>query len=214
MSRIVLFVEGDSEADALPALVGRLWSALPDEKKSGFIDSNPMRIGNVLQVRGRSAANWDRYLRIAHKRGDLSAVLAVFDADVCEDGGECAVAVARDLAHRAQAAGAGQLFTLAVVLLRKEFESLLIASYESLPGARANVDIPLDVEAAPRDAKRWLRQNLKGGYKQTVDQVILARALDFERVRNRGVRSFQRLESALFLAMNAIATGQHVSSPR
>jgi hypothetical protein len=213
MSRLVLFVEGDEDVEAAPVLVGRLWAELPPELQGCFIDTKPFRVGNITHLTGRVAENWQRYLRAASARKDFGGVLLLLDAEVLEDGGGCAVEAARSLAAAAIEAGGGNLFSVAVVFFRKEYESLLIASYPFLPGRREGVSLPENVEVAPRGAKEWLKKNLDGGYKEREDQVRLTRAINFEHLRMQSIRSFRRLEHALTELATAIASGQHIVSP-
>ena len=153
MSRVVLFVEGDGEVKAAPVLVSRLWAELPPELHVGFVDTNPFRVGNITHLTGRVADNWPRYLRAACERKNLGGVLLLLDAEVWEDDGGCVVDAARALATAARVCGAGTLFSTAVVFFRKEYESLLLASYPFLPGRRDGVTLPANVELAPRGAK-------------------------------------------------------------
>jgi hypothetical protein len=130
-----------------------------------------------------------------------------------EDDGGCVRDAARDLAEVAGRAGAGALFSVAVVFFRQEYESLLIASYQFLPGNRAGVVLPENVEEAPRGAKGWLKRNLDGGYKESQDQLTLTRAINFEHLRRQPIRSFRRLEHALTQLATAMASGEHVVTP-
>ena len=92
-------------------------------------------------------------------------------------------------------------------------ESLLIASYPTLTGHREGVNLPENVEQAPRGAKRWLSQHLDGGYRETQHQAALTHDLDFGLLREKGVRCFRRLEHALRELIEAVQSGQHVVSP-
>lgn len=213
MSRVVLFVEGDGDVEAAPVLVGRLWAELPPELQVGFVDNKPFRTRGLSHLTGRHAEKWPRYLEAACNRPDMSGVLLLLDADTLEDDGACVRDAARALAAAARAAGGGELFSVAVVFFRQEYESLLIASYPSLPGRRENVALPENVEDAPRGAKGWLKRNLDGGYKEAEDQVILTRAMNFDHVRQRNIRSFRRLEHAVTELATAISTGNHIVSP-
>lgn len=213
MSRLVLCVEGDGDVEAAPVLVSRLWAELPPDLQAGFIDTKPLRVGGLSHLTGRLADNWPRYLGIARGRRDCAAVLLLLDADTLEDADGCVRDAARSLAEAARAVGAGSLFSIAVVFFRKEYESLLIASYPFLPRRREGVSLPENVEEAPRGAKGWLKKNLDGGYKEAEDQVILTRAINFEHLRNQSIRSFRRLEHALTELATAIASEQHIVSP-
>jgi hypothetical protein len=100
-----------------------------------------------------------------------------------------------------------------VVFVRQEFESLLIAVADQLAGFKAGIALPVAVEEAPRDAKGWLGENLTNGYKATTDQAPLTRAVT-DWTPARRLKSFCRLERALVELARAVATGQHIVSPR
>src|SRR5687767_193051 len=78
--RIVLFVEGESDEAAAPALVGRLlsdwgvWEA--------FVDDHPFVVGNVDEVTRNNGEAWIKYLRAAGRRPNLGAVLLLLDGDI------------------------------------------------------------------------------------------------------------------------------------
>jgi hypothetical protein len=209
MSRLVLCVEGDGDVDAAPVLISRLWAEL----QTGFVDPNPLRVGGLAHLTGNCAKNWPRYLGVAANRQDTSGVLLILDADTLEDAHGCVRDAARALAEAAKEAGGGKLFSVAVVFFRKEFESLLIASYPFLPGRREGVTPPENVEVAPRGAKGWLKKHLDGGYKEAQDQVTLTRAINFEHLRGQSLSSFRRLEHAIAELAQAMASGQHIVSP-
>ncbi len=213
MSRLVLCVEGDGDVEAAPVLVGRLWTELPPDLQTGFVDTKPLRVGGLSHLTGRLAENWPRYLGVAAQRPNTSGILLLLDADTLEDGGGCVRDTALALAETSRDAGGGKIFSVAVVFFRKEYESLLIASYPFLPGKREGVTLPVNVEEAPRGAKGWLKKNLDGGYKETEDQVLLTRHINFEHLRSQPIRCFRRLENAVRQLANAMATGQHIVSP-
>jgi hypothetical protein len=143
----------------------------------------------------------------------LWRVLLLLDADELESAGGCVRDAARSLAEEARKAGAGTRFSVAIVFLRKEYESLLVASYRHLPGCRSEVAIPSDVEESPRDAKGWLKRNLEDGYKPTQDHAALTRHINIELLRSLNVRCFRRLEHALEELATAFSTGKHFVSP-
>src|SRR5206468_4107275 len=101
----------------------------------------------------------------------------------------CAATCAQLLAGRAIEAGAGSLYSLAVVFLRSEYESLLIAVADQLPKIRPATRLPPDIEQAPRDAKGWLDDNLTDGYTSTDDQERLTRAVKDRSPARRLLRS-------------------------
>ena len=219
MKRLVLCVEGAGDVAAMPALVGgALMADLPATHQGAlFLDSKPMQVGSITQLAGKaeSQQNWTTYLELAKRRKPLGGVLLILDGDEkeVEEDPFCAVSVARLMGERAKATGAGQLFSVAVVFLRMEYESLLIASYPTLTGHREGVNLPANVEEAPRDAKRWLSQHLAGGYRETQHQRPLTREVDFGLLRQKGVRCFRRLEHALRELVEAVQSDQHVVSP-
>ena len=214
MSRLVLFVDGDGDVEAAPVLVSRLWAELPPDLRVGFVDSKPFRIKGWDNLTGRHSEKWTKYLQAACTRPNTGGVLLLLDADTLEDIGGCVRDTARELAISAQMAGAGTHFSVAVVFFRKEFESLLIASYPFLPGHRERVTLPQNVEEAPRGAKGWLKRNLAGGYRETEHQVTLTHAINFEHLRGQSLKCFQRLEHAILELATAFATGAHIISPR
>jgi hypothetical protein len=215
MKRLVLFVEGQGDVKAAPSLVGDLLNQLPaDLQGQLFLDNAPIRAGSVHQVTGRRQPNFLRHLGIAAKRPKLGAVLLLLDGDAESVEGQafCAVHVARTIAQRAAEAGAGTMFSFAAVFLRQEYESLLIAVADQLPGLRPGVAVPPAPEEAPRDAKGWLHENLTDGYKPTDRQLELTRAVrDWTAIRM--LRCFQRLEHALTNLAAATASGRHIVSP-
>jgi hypothetical protein len=100
---------------------------------------------------------------------------------------------------------------VAIVLFYREFETLAVATADQLAGRelRSSAGQLLEVLSKPtemlsdpesrRDAKGWVRANLMRGraYKPTVHQLGLTRVLRIEDLRNSGLSSFRRLESAL-----------------
>lgn len=215
MKRLVLFVEGDGDVKAVPSLVGELLTHLSDDLQGQlFLDNAPMKVGGIHQIAGNRQADLARHLGNANKRSALGAVLLVLDGDADRVEGRpfCAVEVARAIAQRAGATGAGTLFSFAAVFLRQEYESLLLAVGDGLPGLRPGVTLPAAPEEAPRDAKGWLHDNLIGGYNPTEHQLELTRAVqDWTAVRP--LRSFRRLENSLIQLATAVATGTHIVSP-
>jgi hypothetical protein len=216
MNRLVLLVEGEGDVQAVPSLVGRLISQLPDDLQGHlFLDNAPMRIGGVHQVTGKRQGDLARHLGNAAKRPKLGAALLILDGDADRVEGQpfCAVEAARTIAQRATAAGAGTRFSFAAVFLRQEFESLLLAVADQLPGLKPGVTLPSAPEENPRDAKRWLHENLADGYNPSDRQLDLTRAVkDWTLVRL--LRCFQRLEHALIELAAAVKTSRHITSPQ
>ena len=223
MKRIVLFVEGEGESGAVPKLVAGLLA-----KQSAWdvviLDEHPFRVGQIIKLVKDDYREWKRKLSAALKRANVGGVLLLLDGDTKRVGDApfCAANTAKSLAAVAASVGAGSNFSVASVFARQEFESWLIAGFESFAGKTfpdgrkvpANVAVPAsDLEESPRDAKGWLNRAIDGGYKPTRDQAILTQWLDPQLVRDRGIRSFQRLESAVSELVTAIRSGNHVVTP-
>jgi hypothetical protein len=218
MKRLVLFVEGEGDVQAVPALIGRFLSEMPPDLQGHlYLDNRAFRVGGVQQLTGQRQRqdNYLNHLKNAARRQHLGAILVVLDGDVDRVEGQpfCPVPVARLLADRGREAGAGALFSLAVVFLRQEYESLLISVADQLPGLKAGALRPAQVEDAPRDAKGWLNQHLNAGYRSAEDQLSLTKALT-NWAPARQLRCFRRLEHAIAELAKAVATGQHVASPQ
>jgi hypothetical protein len=190
-----------------------------------FLDPDPFYLGGVANLFGKKEDNWKRKLQFAGKRGQLGGVLLLQDGDVELQRGHplCARDIGRDLSRRARDAGAGSLFSVASLFALQEFESWLIAGIESLAGkklADRRIAVPAgitapegDLEKHPRDAKGWLNQRMPSGYQVNSDQERLTRAVDLNAIRQRNLRSFRRLESALRQMVDAIRSGKHIVSP-
>jgi hypothetical protein len=223
--RLVLFVEGPGDAQAVPVLVGKLCTPLnPWDVLT--LDKDPFEVGSLGKLTADGHRNWIRWLKAAAKRPALGGVLLLLDGDVRLGRGQvfCAITAARELATAAREAGAGSIFSVAVVFACREYESWLIAGIQSLAGQviaggeqqgvpEGTMPPAGNLEEDPRDAKGWLHDCLALGYKPTRDQEPLTRAVDLEPIRQRALRSFRRLESALEQLVIAIRTGQHISSP-
>jgi hypothetical protein len=222
--RLVLFVEGDGDVAAVPVLIKRLLTEL-QAWDVVFLDPNPLRIGGVTSLFNKKEKNWAEKLLVAAKRGNLGGVLLLQDGDVSPWQGQpfCARKVAYDLSRRARSAGAGSMFSVASVFACQEFETWLIAGIESLAGqslADGRIVIPAnattpedDIEQRPRDAKGWLNQCISDGYNEATDQEHLTRAIDLKAIRQRNLRSFRHLESALRQLVAAIRAGQPIVTP-
>jgi hypothetical protein len=226
LQRLVLFVEGEGDEKAVPALVNHLltecgaWDCL-------FLDPAPLRVKKVTDLIGRKEKNWKRFLGVARKRRNFGGVLLLPDGDVplAKKQPFCAKEVGYELSRVVRQEGAGVRFSVASVFALQEYESWLIGGIDALAGKplpdgrsgiRAGTTAPdCDLEADLRDAKGWLRQNTESGYKPTTDQEPLTRLLleDLGPLRARGMRSFRRLESALKQLVEAIRSGSHVVTP-
>jgi hypothetical protein len=224
MKRLVLFVEGDGDALGVPVLVKRLLTGL-DAWDCLFLDPDPFVVGGVNRLFKDDCRNWLRWLEAAAKRGAIGAVLLVLDGDVRRIRGKpfCAAKVARELARESTGARGGELFSVAAVFACQEYESWLIAGVESLsgrplkdgrPGVRTGTQPPeQDLESAPRNAKGWLNNVMASGYSPVKDQLLLTEMVDLELIRNRPMRSFRRLDSAIATLVSALRDQSHVVSP-
>jgi hypothetical protein len=224
--RLVLLVEGHGDVEAAPVLLKRLLN------ESGAFDvvlpdPAPLRVGEYSRISKNEFGQWRRLLRVAAKRKNVGGCLLLLDGDsrMKVDGQPfCAMRAARRLADEARKVGGGSVFSVALVFACMEFESWLIAGAQSLAGKRFEdgriefpetiTGIPSNPESAPRDAKGWLRGLMKKtGYSATRDQAELTRLVDLDLIRQKGMRSFRRLESAIDGLVNAIRSGEHAVTP-
>jgi hypothetical protein len=224
MKRIVLFVEGDGDALAVPVLVRRLLQQL-QARDCLYVDARPFVVGGLGRLLKNDCGNWIRWLGAAAKRREIGAVLLVLDGDIRRIHGEafCAANVARRLARKASRARGGELFSVATVFACQEYESWLIAGVASLagkplkdgrPGVKPGTTPPdEDLESAPRDAKSWLSNVMASGYSPVRDQAPLTEIVDWELVRKRPMRSFRRLENAVSQIISAIRSESPLASP-
>ena len=224
--RLILFVEGEADARALPILVKHLLTEL-QAWEHVFLDPKPFLVGNVAEITRDDGKRWVRYLQDARRRGNLGGVLLVQDGDLKRMRGEdfCPWRFGTQLAAWSKEAGGGSLFSVASVFACMEYESWLIACADQLaglplpdgrPGIRVGTVAPGgNLEEAPRDAKGWLDDCMDGGYKNTRDQGPLTQLMlsHLHAVRERALRSFRRLETALHQLVQGIREGNHVATP-
>ena len=111
MRRLILFVEGEGEADAVPTLVRRLLTDRGDWHDL-LLDDNPFRVGQVNKLVKHDFREWKRKSGASLKRPSVGGVLLILDGDVGKVGGNefCAATVARSLASAAMQVGAGKSF--------------------------------------------------------------------------------------------------------
>lgn len=217
MNKLSLLVEGQGDSQALPTLVTKIIEQFPDHLHNHVLMGNPEVIGAISDNAAKRNIDWLRALRRQHSRGYRS-VLAVFDGDEDYFEGEafCPFVSAATLAMRAIEVGAGKTFSLAVVVICKEYESILIASASQFTNFLKLNPIPVDVESSPRDAKRWIQDNifLDGRiYNEVVDQKRLTTQITSLDTIRRSMRSFRRLESALMQLFEAANNDKFVVSP-
>lgn len=193
--RLLVAVEGAGDQRAVENLITRLWKDL--ELPENFYPS-ARRFPGLETERGvERVAVWARAER------DVGGLVLLRDAD-----DECPADEGPEIARLL---GTHRLpFPAAVVLIRREFESLFLASLGSISGrrlgsgatARPGVQSGSALDRRPeevRGAKEWLSRHFPPGerYKPTVDQLDLSRLVDFEHVRRSGHDSFGVLERAL-----------------
>lgn len=230
--RLVLFVEGDGDREAVPILVKRILNEI-NGWEHVYLHQDAFKVKHVNNITGRKADEWLRMLAAATKLRDLGGILLLLDGDcrfVEQEGTGrqeefCAAKVAQRLALKARHVGAGAIFSVACVFACREYESWLLAGAESLrgrplpdgrPGVPANVQLfDGDTEVAPRGAKGWFDERIPGGYRPTVHQRPLTELVDLATIRARvpQVRSFDRLTHAVQELCDAIKTGRHVATP-
>jgi len=224
MKRLVLFVEGEGESAAAPVLIKRFLTEL-NAWDAVFLDLEPFRVGQVNALMRRDFYKWKRWLRASQKRSDLGAVLLLLDGDVVPVGQSvlCPASTGQLLSAAARETGAASTFSAATVFALREFESWFIAGFDSLAGRsmpdgrliRNTIAVPSgDLEQSPRDAKGWMRTAIDGGYKPTRDQAILSEMIDLQMIRDKQLRSFQRLETAVESLVTAMRSGNHLVSPQ
>ncbi len=223
--RLVLLVEGEGDVAAAPLLLKRL-IAEHQATDVVFSDPAPFRVGGFGRISKPEFGEWRRFLQAAAKRRNLGGCLLLLDGDSRSpvDGQPfCAMRAARRLAEEARRVGGGERFSVAIVFACMEYESWLLAGASSLQGKRllgSPMDLPqgistpdsLDLESAPRDAKRELDRILEKGYKPTRDQADLTKRVELTLIRQR-MRSFQCLEHAINELADAIRRGEHTVTP-
>ncbi|MCK4341373.1 MAG: DUF4276 family protein [Phycisphaerae bacterium] len=229
--RLVLFVEGEGDQEAVPVLVKKVLTEI-NAWEYLTLDDNVFRVGGVMNLTGRNVEKWTNWLQAAAKRSNLGGVLLLLDGDAKKISTEqpqkkemfCAANVARRLAAQAHTVGGGSVFSVACVFARQEYESWLMAGIDSLRGKRLSdgrlgiceeaPDLEHDTDLKPRDAKKWLGQQMDRGYKATTDQKPLTELVTLDSIRQTNPRSFRRFERAVQELSDALKTGEHVVTPQ
>ena len=221
--RLTLFVEGDGDKAGVPVLIDRLlkgmnprpWDALFLDKNDPFVAGELNQLVPCRKGQPPDFSDWHRFLETALRTGkNLGAILCVLDGDARLFDGQpfCAATTARRLAGESRAKGGGVLFSVAVVFAVQEYESWILAGFDSLTRRKPGTQPPTNVEQK-RDAKGELKKCLKGGYKPTLHQAEVTGEVDLDMIRTAHPRSFLRLENALALLVAACRSGTHIVSP-
>lgn len=230
MKRLVLFVEGRGDRTAGPTLARRVLN-----EREGvdvlFVDKNPFRVQSVGKLLKDNAEFWQRTLKLAGQtRKNVGGILLLLDGDDKRVASEeyrkryktdqfCAARVASYLRELATPGGAGAVFSLAIAFAVMEFESWIVHGIDKLGGVELSGgrgSIPEGLEPPPdaesiRDAKGWLTGHVPQ-YKPTLDQGVLAQAIDIDVVSTRS-RSFRRFVNAILQIVEANRSGNHISTP-
>jgi hypothetical protein len=197
VSRSYIICEGHGEqSGALQNLVVRLWQEL------GLAPISWARTIRGVGIAGKKGLS--KYCELVRAKPDAAALLIVRDEDdrCPKDVAPSQAAWLREL---------GLQFPVALVLAHREYESLFLASIESLRGrdlsavnglTRPGIQLTAEFSDDPqdvRDAKGWISRHMppERRYKPTVDQLPLTQLVDFELVRASGLPWFGTLQRAL-----------------
>lgn len=201
--RAFLVVEGRGEVAAARNLVSRLCE---DLHLSPMTWGEPIR-GHALHTR----AGIEGAMELVRPKRNIDALQVIRDEDdACPK--ETGPRTARWIADSKLP------FPVAVVLLHREYETLLLPSIHRMagvqlvdprgvvrPGIRAGAKFEGDPQAH-RDAKGILSGFYVAGrrYKPTIDQLALTRLVDFQDIRGSNVPAFGTLERALTFLASAV----------
>jgi Domain of unknown function (DUF4276) len=200
MSRGYLVVEGHGELRAALNLVTRLWRDLNLDLQ--FHWSDPPIRGQALQTREGVV----RACHLVRTKRDAGALLVLRDAD---DDIDCPKTCGPQTADWIRAERLP--FPTAVVLFRREFETLFLPCIDRMTGRPLRDDRGIERAGlnpgtvftgqyeSVRGVKEWLSRHFPPGrsYKPTLDQLPLTRMIDFGDLRQSGLPSFGTLENAL-----------------
>lgn len=185
MISIASIVEGHGEVGALPVLLRRLNEWRPGHCYAQAL--SPVRVH-----RDRFLNSEDEFrkqlLLAAAKCGEQGWILVVLDAD-----DDCPATLSAEIYQRAKQHVPHR--RLSVVLAKREYEAWFIAAARSLDehrGFHCPDEPPADAET-PRDAKGWLRRNMKSGtYSEVLDQPAFTAHFDLQQAFDNS-RSFRKL---------------------
>jgi hypothetical protein len=216
MSRGYMIVEGHGEVGAAANLVTRLWRDLgldPQFHWSGM----PIR-GKAIHTR----EGVTRACSLVRTKHDAAAMLLVRDAD---DDIDCPKIRGPGTADWVRAERLA--FPCAIVLFRREFETLFLPCLERIAGQPLRDDRGIErVGLLPgtsfkgnyegiRGGKEWLWSHFPPGrsYKPTLDQLSMTRMIHFDDLRRSGLSSFATLQNGLqFIEQNRGTPGVYPPS--
>jgi hypothetical protein len=189
MKFVIPIVEGHGEMDAVPVLLRRIATELA----ASYVD-----VGRPIKVHSGSflkdTVEFRRHILLASgKAADRRGiVLILLD---CEDA--CPAILGPEILRRAQAIRGDVEFV--VSLAYREYETWFLFAAESMRGLRG---LPDDLTAhpnpeSPRDAKGWLRDQMKRKYIEVEDQPALTARFDLTLARQSS--SFDRLVRKLLI---------------
>jgi hypothetical protein len=230
MKRLVLLGEGRGDIAALPVLARKLLQE-KDPDRDFFVDDDIVRAGGAAglvrwdkEKNQADCCRWVSRVQVAACRSNLGGILAVFDGDAHtfpagSPSAFCAATAAKLMANAATDAGAGKIFSLAVVFACVEYETWIIASTESLAGKSFRdgrpvlpADLKFPAGEPESHGKRWLEEHCFG-YRPARDQSLLTELVDFRLIRAKRLRSFARLDNAIEQLLKATKTGKFISTP-
>ena len=209
MHRAYLVVEGHGDGQAALNLVHRL---AKDLGLAGLHWADPIRGRNLHQERGVQKAG-----ELVRRKKDVAALLLLRDEDdgCPKDLAPIAAAWLRNLALP---------FPSAVVLAHREFEAFFLPCISRMagrkllspegierPGLLPDSIFSGDPESL-RGVKEWLSKHMQPGraYKPTLDQLALARLVDFQMLREADppLPCFGSLERAVRFLQNQEHSGK------
>lgn len=218
LKHIRLFVEGQGDRLAAPVLVKKVIKHF-DLTTTIALQHEPMIVGEFGKIVNRNGPMKFRRLLQTAVRAGASGCLLLIDGDTLPRS-LCHVDAARKLIELSIPAGAGSVFSMAVVIARQEFESWLISGIASVAGMTIEggkrIKLAPKVPANPeesRGGKLWLKDAIDGGYHESRDQKPLTILIPLEAIQKAGLRSFQRLESAVQQLAKSLTENSHILSP-
>lgn len=208
--RIVCIAEGHGDGPAVLQLMER-WIVLAGRSGEYRVDKNVIRAAGRQAITCPPKANRgvEYYVALA-ARTNPDGILIVFDGD-----DECTArrgrrkpSLGQEITQRASRACRES--NVAVVVAEREFEAWFLEHWDLLgrPGTPSITRPPHEIA----DCKKVLRAALAGGYKESIDQQLLAKRLPLPLdVPSRGSvsRSFERLIAALATLVPPLRGSDH-----